>query len=582
MAFSLRRRVLLTVSPLVVLLAGVGAAGAYLLADLGRQSDAILKENYDSIAAMHALTRAVAKIEAAKTPDERTAAWAEADAAVAVEKANITIRPDEPQLVAELEERLETFRRNPASGGPVRETAEAVAALNEKAMRAASARAEATGTRSLFGFGVGLALAVLAAGLAVWGLLHALLGPVRAVTNAASAIGRGELHLVVPVAANDELGTLAAAFNDMAAKLRAYRQTDTDRLRRARETGRATIDSFPDPVVVVDPLGRVESANPAARRLLGVLAPADHETPKAWQPPDVLAEALAVAVRDRRPVVTESFADAVTFRLDGEERFYLPQVRPIDGPGGEPLGAAVVLADVTRFRLLDRLKSDWVATVSHELKTPLTGLRLAVHVLLEEVVGPLEPKQIELLLEARDNAERLLNLIEHLLALAKLEEGRDVFTPRPTDAAELLRAAVDRAATRAADARITLNVEAETVPQVNADPDRIGRALDNLVDNALVHTDAGGTVTLTAAVAGPNRVRLTVADTGVGIPPEHLPHVFERFFRVPGRDRGPGTGLGLAIVRETAVAHGGEAAVTSEPGRGTAVHLTLPTAEAAP
>ena len=156
--------------------------------------------------------------------------------------------------------------------------------------------------------------------------------------------------------------------------------------------------------------------------MLGVARPT---ADAVWQPPEPLRQPLADALRDQRPFLTETFDQAVFFRLDGEEHAFLPQVRPIRDPYGGTLGAAVVLNDVTRFRLLDEIKSDLVATVSHELKTPLTSLRLALHLLLEEAVGPLTPKQTELLLDARDNAERLLRTIEHLLALARLEQGRE-------------------------------------------------------------------------------------------------------------------------------------------------------------
>ena len=225
----------------------------------------------------------------------------------------------------------------------------------------------------------------------------------------------------------------------MSERLRAYRQSNTERLLHARQTAQATIDSFPDPVLVIDPEGRVEMANPAAQRLLGVVPPGRRSLRLVWQPPDPLRPAGPPdALHEQRAYLTDSFDQAATFRLDGEDRDFLPQVRPIREPGGDTLGAAVVLSDVTRFRLLDQLKSDLVATVSHELKTPLASIRLAVHLLLEETVGPLTPKQMELLLDARDNAERLLNMIEHLLALARLEEGEERLALSPADPALLL------------------------------------------------------------------------------------------------------------------------------------------------
>lgn len=569
MTLSLRQRILLTVAPLLLLLAGLGASGAILLVRLGQRSDAILRENYDSVRAMDRLKLAVLAND-----------WPEIDAQFQIEKHNITILPDEPRLVLELDAALGRYRTDPRERAEVLRLADAIRDLNENQMHGASRAAQDTARVSAVGFIVGLVVSVLLAVLAAWWLQRTLLEPIRAVTEAATAIGGGQLHLMVPVQTRDEIGRLAEEFNAMTAKLRAYRQSNTERLVRALQTGQATIDSFPDPVVVIDTLGRVEVANPTAQRLLGVRPPADGERPMNWTPPDALRQPVEDALSHRRVVESETFDRAVTFRLDGEERVYLPQVRPIRSAEGELLGAAVVLNDVTRFRLLDQLKSDWVATVSHELKTPLASVRLAVHVLLEEVIGPLEPKQVELLVEARDSTERLLKLIEHLLSLAKLEDGYERLELRSVDPTELLRTAADEAAPRAEDKRIGIKVDvAPDVPPVAVDPARFGRALSNLLDNALTYTDPGGTVSLSAASFDKDRVRITVRDTGIGIPAESLPHVFDRFFRVPGRDRTPGTGLGLAIVREIVTAHGGEIACESVVGSGTTFHITLPTTE---
>ena len=613
MTLTLRRRILLTVAPLVLLLAGLGSAGAGLVLRLGRLSDAILRENHDSVRAMERLREGVSKVDRSFLTGSRSeyvAGWAEIDRHLAVEKGNVTIFPDEPRMVAELEAELTYYRvageryfklpagdagrvhvrDGPLSGPPsliehragVLQSAAAVRDLNEAEMYAASARADDSARHSVVGLGVGLVASLALAFLAAWWLVRTIVHPIEAVTAAATAIGGGQLHLVVPASGRDEVGRLAEAFNAMAEKLRAYRRANSERLGRAQQSAQATIDSFPDPVVVLDTLGRVETANPAAQTLLGVRPPADGETPAPWPPPDSLRAAVRDALDSQRPTLTETFEQAVAFRHGGGERVYLPQVRPIRDPAGETLGAAVVLSDVTRYQLLDRLKSDWVATVSHELKTPLTSVRLAVHVLLEELVGPLEVKQVELLLEARENTERLLKLIEHLLALARLEEGREPLDLRPTDPAALLRAAAETAAARAEDRRIALTVTAAPdLPAVAVDATRFGQALSNLVENALTYTEPGGSVTLTAE-ASPGGVTLTVADTGVGIPSADLPHVFDRFFRVAGRAQPLGTGLGLAIVHEVVAAHGGAVTCASTPGVGTTFTITLPATPGTP
>jgi signal transduction histidine kinase len=454
-------------------------------------------------------------------------------------------------------------------------TQASLAQANEEARLAASV--------SLYGFAGGLAAATLLAVFLTWRTARSILAPIQAVTRSARAIGAGNLNQVVPVLARDELGELAEAFNRMARQLRDVRQTHLSKLLRAQRTSQATIDSFLDPVLVVDPAGQVEMANPAARAVFGLTLPppaialADPPSAVSWQPPEALVPPLQAALQQQQPFLTQAFDQTITFRLAGEERAFLPQVWPIKDPYGNTLGAAVVLNDVTRFRLLDRIKSDLVATVSHELKTPLTSVRLVLHLLLEETVGPLNAKQTELLVDARDNAERLLNMIEHLLALARLEHGGGAIRLQPEAPQGLLQAVADAARPRAEAKHVELYVEVpDDLPQLAADPERLGHALTNLLDNAITYTDEGGHVTLSAAPAENGTVLLTVADSGRGIPPEHLPHVFERFFRVPGQSQRAGTGLGLAIVREIVLAHHGQITCESTPGKGTSFRLTLP------
>jgi signal transduction histidine kinase len=198
--------------------------------------------------------------------------------------------------------------------------------------------------------------------------------------------------------------------------------------------------------------------------------------------------------------------------------------------------------------------------------------------LLEESVGPLNPKQIELLLDARENSERLLAVVNNLLDLGRLEQGWRQLEVRPWSVRTLLQSAGDSVRARAQDKDIELVVDVpDGLPEVAADAVRIDHALRNLLDNALVYTDRGGRITLSARVDG-DSVVLAVADTGSGIPAEHLPHVFEKFFRVPGQSRGSGTGLGLAIVQEIVTAHGGTIACESQPGVGTTFRMRLPIA----
>ncbi len=328
---------------------------------------------------------------------------------------------------------------------------------------------------------------------------------------------------------------------------------------------------------MVDSQQHVDLANPMARRIFGVVpTEAEDAAPLVWQPPDQLRKPLADVLQNRREYLPEGFDEAVVLQLGEGNHFFLPRILPIRDADGATVGAAVLLEDITRFRLLDEVKSNLVATVSHELKTPLTSIRLVLHLLLEENLGPLTPKQLELLVDARDNAERLLIMINNLLDLARLEQGGGQLHLRPERPLALLQSAVESFRPRAEDRGIELTMDvADDLPAVAVDADQFQHALQNLLDNALIHTPQGGRITLSAHLTD-SRVVFSVADTGCGIPAEYLPMVFERYFRVPGDTNQGGSGLGLAIVREIITAHGGTVECQSRPGVTTEFRMSLP------
>jgi NtrC-family two-component system sensor histidine kinase KinB len=607
---SLRQRILITLIPLLLLLAAIGSAGIVLLLRLGNSVDAILRENYRSVIAMEGLNEAVERIDSSfqfalsgreqQARQQFTRSCESYSQNLEIEKHNITV-PGEGELVERLERLTDDYYRkgkdfyaSPATNGKriqayygpngllevfgqIKDVSGQTLHLNQTNMEQASADARRLAKLSSIGFAIALAIALILAGFAVLHTMRTILRPVQAVTQAALAISGGNLNQIVPYQSDDELGQLARAFNTMTRHLREFRESQSARLSRAQQASQATVDSFPDPVIVIDSEGFVEIANPAARRLLGVLAK-HHGQPTSgtWQPPEPLRQPLADALTEQRDYSPEGFDRVILLGASGRERAMLPRVLAIRDPHGNTLGAAVLLQDVTRLRLLDQVKNNLVATASHELKTPLTSIRLAVHLLLEEMVGPLTPKQTELLLDARENSERLLAMVNNLLDLARLEQGSRQLDLQPVQPESLLRSAADSIRARAADQDIEVVVNlVECLPEIQVDVSRFGSALQNLLNNALTYTDRGGRITLSAHSDG-DEVELSVADTGIGIPADALPHVFEKFFRVPGQSKGIGTGLGLAIVQEIVVAHGGTITCESRPGKGTEFRIRLP------
>jgi signal transduction histidine kinase len=267
----------------------------------------------------------------------------------------------------------------------------------------------------------------------------------------------------------------------------------------------------------------------------------------------------------------------------GAPQVYLPRATPMRDESGDTIGATVLLQDVTRLKRLDELKSDVVATVAHEIRTPLTALRMNTHLLLETLAGPLTPKQEELLIASREECERLDHLASSILDVARVEAGALRMESRPIAPIEVAGQATEPFREAAAARRVKLEIEVPAdLPLVRADPDRLRLVFANLVGNALRYTPEGGEVRVAAARDG-ERVCFSVTDTGCGIATEHRPHVFEKYYRAGAvcepPDAARGAGLGLSIARDIVLAHGGEIDVESEPGKGSRFWFTIPIAK---
>jgi NtrC-family two-component system sensor histidine kinase KinB len=243
------------------------------------------------------------------------------------------------------------------------------------------------------------------------------------------------------------------------------------------------------------------------------------------------------------------------------------------------LGVILLLRDVTKFRELDRMKSEFVATASHELKTPLTSIGMSIELLQERAHEKLDERERELLDAASEDVERLRRLVLDLLDLSKIEAGKIELEFASVSVRALFDEALDAMAVQAEQDGVALTAEAaDDLPDVRADASKTIWVLTNLIANALRHTDAGGRVELSADRAG-SKVHVAVRDTGEGIPYEYQAKIFDKFVQVGGERSVGGSGLGLAIAKEIVRAHGGSIWVESVPGQGATFTFTLPVAD---
>jgi signal transduction histidine kinase len=586
----LRNRIFLGVTPLIVLLIAVGGYAVWLFLRLGGAVNSTLHENYISIAAMRDLTDSALRIDRALSfhhagGTSSASARAELDREAAICRRNvdaelkIITEPGEAAAATVLRQRDEAFLNAAAAAlnadsltslaqplADLTDAAQAVQRINEQAMNQKDQRARDTADTSTRVMVLAMIAAVLIGLLFAYRLSSMVLRPIRTLTASARELGEGNLDQVLPVESRDELGQLANAFNKMAGKLRLYRQSTADEILEARQASEATFAALPDPIIIFSGEGQIVYQNNAAERLRKKLNGSEANLPIVPLAMEVLGGG-----GDYLP---DTFDKAVCVRVDDRERFLLPRVIGFR----DSRGAVVILQDVTRFRLLDDVKTNLVATVSHELKTPLTSIRMAVHLLLEERIGALNPKQTELMIATRDDAERLLDLINSLLDLARLESGAAIserVTMRPE---ELVRRAAEdaRELLAARGLRIATQSDAD-LPPVLVSPDQLSHVFSNLISNAGKHSPAGEEILLTARRQSPEgAVRFSIIDRGSGVPPAQRERIFEKFYRVPGEPR-EGAGLGLAICKEIVKAHDGRIGVTGAPdGRGSEFFFVLP------
>jgi signal transduction histidine kinase len=250
---------------------------------------------------------------------------------------------------------------------------------------------------------------------------------------------------------------------------------------------------------------------------------------------------------------------------------------PALGPDDGVVGTVTVLQDITAFKQLDEMKSDFVNMVAHELRSPLISIRQQNTVLLEGLVGPLEEKQEEFVGKGVKKIDQLLELINDLLDIAKIEEGKHVQHRVPTDIETLITDTLSLLEPRAKGQSIILTGSCKNMKPVHADPKGLEEIFNNLVTNAINYSPEGGLVEVTAQVLG-EYMEIKVSDTGVGIDPEELPKIFDKFYRVKNKKTREvtGTGLGLAIVKGVVESHSGTIDVESVPEKGTTFRILLP------
>jgi two-component system phosphate regulon sensor histidine kinase PhoR len=562
---------------LVAYVAGLIAVLAILAVPLDRRLESDLVDDLDS--SLTSQARAVRRALPAADDELQPATVAlgrELDVRITVIRPDGTVIADSQHDPATMENhagRPEVRRALTGSVGVASRTSETVGrpfryvalpAEGDRVVRLALSLDRVTNrlerARELIIFAAALALSVGLA--AAWLISRRLTRPLALVTEAAARIAAGDLGTRAPEAGTAEVRALGSTLNRMASEI-AARIDEAEGDRRTRDLVLAALD---EGVVLMDERGGIRYANPAAMRLLGRMA-ADFPLAASGAGQDPFIPPVL------RRLVAQAFeAGSVReqeIEIGQRARTVLASAFPAGGDGL----VLLVLRDVTEARRVDAIRRDFVAAASHELKTPVASIQASAET-LSHAMEEDPPAARRFVANLQRDAERLSRIVMDLLDLSRLESERPALEPVRLDL--LAHEEVERVGERTRDAGLVVEVTADPVTVRGSRKD-LALVLSNLLDNAVRYTREGGTIRV--QVAGRNgEARLTVSDTGVGIPSRDLPRIFERFYRVDrarSRETG-GTGLGLAIVKHVAEQHGGRVEATSELGKGSTFVVAIP------
>jgi NtrC-family two-component system sensor histidine kinase KinB len=599
---QIRHKLFLGFGGLLLIILSIGLQSILRITDLGQSVDVILRENFRSVIACQQMKESLERIDSGLLfvllgrTDEGTRLVKENiplfEKALQIELDTITLPGEEEKAfrVRQLfeEYKLTTdiildpgvrpdirartyFGKQFPVFNEIKATADQILDMNQTNMSNADLRARKTAASARRQMYIMLVAGIILALAFMLFINRWILRPIRRLTSSVEDVKRGDLELVLPVESNDEFGRLSEAFNEMAKSLREFRRSDRAKLLRVQRATQAAFNSLPEAIAVVNLDGQIEVATGPAKDIFGL-------TPNmsiAMLPDRWITVLHRDAVNSGRLVELQGEQSIIQRFVKGEERYFRPRGVPILDNEGYSAGVALLIQDITLLRQQDEMKRGVISTVSHQLKTPLTSLRMAIHLLLDEQVGDLSAKQAELLLVARDDSDRLTRIIDDLLDISRIEAGRVLMDMTIVAPESIIREAIEPFRRVNQDKGIRLHIEIpDDLPEVRADGMQIGHVISNLLSNALKYTSPGGIITI-SATSDDEWVRFSVTDTGKGIPGAYLGRVFEKFLSVPGEQARQGTGLGLAIAKEIVEAHGGTVGVDSVEGKGSTFTFTL-------
>lgn len=451
--------------------------------------------------------------------------------------------------------------------------------LNMQAIQRKNKVAAGTSDNSIFWISIMGTICFIIAFTLLFNLPGNIANPVRELTVSIREIAERNYSRRLHFSKKDEFGELAASFNTMAEKLEEYQASSVQKLLIEKKRIETLINNMNDPVIGLDENMKILFMNHMALKISGL---------KSEQVIGKSVEALALRNDLIRSLVQETYENnrqkettklPVKIYADNKESYFAKEIIPIKIiPTGEQIekliGTVILLQNITPYKELDFAKTNFIATVSHELKTPISSIRMSIDLLENKQLGELNREQKSMVESIKEDTTRLLKITGELLNMTQVETGSIQMSVIPASVHEIIDYAVSANKVAADDKKIVLVREVpDNISAVLADKDKTAWVLNNLVSNAIRYSYENASVTI-AAKEENNRIRFSVSDTGQGIEPRYVDRVFDRYFRIPGTKK-EGTGLGLSISREFIEAQGGKMELQSEYGKGSVFSFFL-------
>ena len=459
----------------------------------------------------------------------------------------------------------------------VREDLFRIMELNMAAIRSKSSGVEQRADYVMWWLIVVAALCVLSAGAILIWFPQTVLRPIDTLKRGIKEIANHNYRQRLDFTGNREFESVAESFNDMAARLDEYRRSSLDDLMTAKKRIEAIVNTLHEPIIGLDPEKTILFMN---REALSVLNLPENiigrNATEVALSNDLLGRLLRELCDERKDAEKEPlkiYADNKEsyFQMDNTPLY----ITPVGGREQQFVGNLIILNNITKFKELDSAKTNFISTVSHEMKTPISSILMSLQLLGDDRLGKLNDEQKQLVGSIRESSDRLLSITGELLNMTQIETGKLKLMPKITKPIELIDYAVK--ATQVLADRFCCFVEIdypEKISKLFVDNEKIAWVITNLLSNAIHHSPEKSRIVI-GAVQHDKAVEIYVQDFGRGIDPRYHKSIFERYFRVPGT-KVQGSGLGLAISKEFVEAHGGTISVESEIGKGSRFSILLP------